>query len=204
VRSRGEASEGKVGKERGLICEAASGGKSIRGKYERHGAETFYREQGGDYRNPHEQQIGVVLREAARRWNPDLSNVLDLAAGSGEATLVLRELGAKRIAGIDPFTAEAYGARTGLPCERIRFEEIAAGAIANRHFSLLVCSFAMHLCPGSRLAALALQLSLIAPGMIIVTPHKRPMLREKWGWKLEGEFVMQRVRARWYRSGLIV
>jgi ubiquinone/menaquinone biosynthesis C-methylase UbiE len=125
--------------------------------------------------------VGVVLREAVRRWQPDLSEVLDLAAGSGEATLVLRKLGAKRITGIDPFTVEAYEARTGLKCERISFEEIAAGAIGGRRFSLVVCSFAMHLCAGSRLAGLA-------------------MLKEEWGWKLEDEFVQQRVRARWYRA----
>ncbi len=173
---------------------------SIRAEYTKRGADAFYRESGDSYRNPHEPQVDVVLRDAVARWNPDLSDVLDLAAGSGEATIILRELGAQRIIGIDPFTADAYESRTGLPCEKLSFEQIAAGVISDRRFSLIVCSFAMHLCPGSRLAALAWQLSLIAPAMIIVTPHKRPMLREEWGWKLEDEFVRQRVRARWHRS----
>jgi SAM-dependent methyltransferase len=173
---------------------------SIRAEYDKRGADAFYREQGNSYRNPHEPQIDVVLRDAVRRWSPDLSNVLDLAAGSGEATLILRDLGAKQITGIDPFTADAYQSRTGSHCEKLGFEEIAAGAISNRRFSLIVCSFAMHLCEASRLAALALQLSEIAPAMIIVTPHKRPMLRESWGWTLEDEFVRQRVRARRHRS----
>ena len=61
-------------------------------------------------------------------------------------------------------------------------------------------SFAMHLCEKSRLPALALQLSLISPAMLILTPHKRPNIRDEWGWKLQSEFVVQRIRARMYNS----
>ena len=173
---------------------------SIRAKYEEQGAEHFYRESGKTYRNPHEPQLLAALDEAIRQWSPDLTNVLDLAAGSGEMTVALRDHGARKISGIDPYTYEAFESRTGVPAERFTFEQIADGALSGRAYSLIVCSFAMHLCERSRLPALALQFSLIAPNLLIFTPHKRPIIRPEWGWMLQGEFVIQRIRARMYNS----
>jgi SAM-dependent methyltransferase len=172
---------------------------SIRGEYEAHGVEGYYREFGRDYRNPHEPIVRRSLEIAAEKWPLGLSLVLDLAAGSGEATLVLRELGAGRVEGIDPFTAEAYQARTGSAAERFTFEQIAGGAIAGRTYSLVVCSFGLHLCEPSRLPGVAWALSLISPELLVLTPHKRPVLRHEWGWALVEEMVVERVRTRLYR-----
>ncbi|HZN66943.1 MAG TPA: class I SAM-dependent methyltransferase [Tepidisphaeraceae bacterium] len=133
-------------------------------------------------------------------WPLDLSRVLDLAAGSGEATLALRSLGAKHVEAADPYTAEAYADRTGAVAERISFEDVAAGALSGRRYTLIVCSFALHLCAPSRLPVVAQQLALVADALLVLTPHKRPVLREQWGWLLEGELVVERVRARWYRG----
>ena len=175
--------------------------ESIRGEYERHdGAGAYYRSRGATYRNPHEPEVRESLLRAARDWELDLTHVLDLAAGSGEVTLRLRELGATQIDVIDPFTFDAYRARTGADAERFTFEQIAAGALADRQYSLVVCSFAMHLCELSRLPALCTQLSLIAPSLLILTPHKRPVIQSDLGWELVREQVMHRVRARLYRS----
>jgi SAM-dependent methyltransferase len=173
--------------------------RSIRSRYEDTGVERFYRGEGSDYRNPHEEAIGSLLSQIVPAWKLDLSNVLDLAAGSGEATLALRRLGAKRIAGIDPYTSEAYRRRTGATAERLTFADVAAGALRARQYSLIVCSFALHLCEPSRLPRVAQELSLIAPTLLIITPHKRPVIRPAWGWTLEAESVVQRVRARLYR-----
>jgi hypothetical protein len=173
---------------------------SVRGGYARLGVDAYYRRHAAEYRNPHEDAVRAALAHAVSDWRPDLSDVLDLAAGSGEVTLALRELGARRIDAVDPFTADAYLARAGARCERLDFAAVAAGALAGRGYSLVVCSFAMHLCESSRLPALAQQLSLIAPNLLILTPHKRPVLRPEWGWELAGERVTRRVRARFYRS----
>jgi len=81
----------------------------------------------------------------SRKWQPDLSHVLDLAAGSGEVTLLLRERGVSRVDGIDPYTAEAYRQRTNQEAEPLTFADIAAGSLAGRRYSLIVCSFALHL-----------------------------------------------------------
>jgi len=173
---------------------------SIRGQYEHYGVQGFYERSGKTYRNPHEASIHEVLRHAVERWHPDLTHVLDLACGSGEVTLALGEFGCRTIDGIDPYTGQAYRERTGKIAEGYVFEQIAAGAIADRVYSLIVCSFALHLVAESRLPTLAYQLSLIAPTLIVITPHKRPQLREDWGWSKRDEFVLDRVRARLYQS----
>jgi hypothetical protein len=175
-------------------------GESIRARYEEHGAEAYYREHADDYANPHESEVRQCIEMAVSRWPLDLSRVLDLAAGSGAATLALRELVATSIEACDPYLYAQYECRVGRPCDRFSFEEIAAGALAGREYSLIVCSFALHLVDASRLPMVCLQLGSIAPAILVITPHKRPEIRAQWGWELGGEFVWARVRTRWYRS----
>ena len=112
-------------------------------------------------------------------------------AGSGEVTLLLRERGAARIDGIDPYTAEAYRRRTGQEAQPLTFANIAAGALAGRRYSLIVCSFALHLCEQSRLPRLMMELRTISDALLILTPHKRPEIREEWGWELFGELIIR-------------
>ncbi|MCI0392360.1 MAG: class I SAM-dependent methyltransferase [Acidobacteria bacterium] len=173
---------------------------AIRHQYEEHGVEGYYSQSGSDYRNPHEPIIREVLRAAVEQWQLDLMHVLDLACGSGEVTLALRELGSEKIDGIDPHTGEAYLARTGQEAESFNFEQIAEGALSGRRFSLIICSFALHLIDVSWLAALLAQLGLISDRLLILTPHKRPELNPEWGWTLEDEMIVDRVRARLYRK----
>lgn len=173
---------------------------SVRKAYETHGVRGYYEQHGGQYRNPHEASVARALAAAVHAWSPDLHRVLDLACGSGEATLALRALGASVVHGVDPYTGGAYHDRTGQPAEPLSFEAIAAGALAGRAYSLIVCSYALHLLEPSRLPRLAFQLSQIAPDLLVLTPHKRPHLRPDWGWRLAGELVVERVRVRHYES----
>ena len=176
---------------------------SIRGQYERHGSAAYYRRQGSTYHNPHEPVVREGVLRSLRMWSPGLSHVLDLAAGSGEATLVLREAGASRIDGIDPYTHAAYLARTGQAAEQMTFEQIAAGGLVGRSYSLIVCSFALHLCEISRLPGVCSQLAAVAAALLVLTPHKRPVIEPAWGWSLQGEQVWQRVRCRFYLSRFV-
>ncbi|MFN0086421.1 MAG: methyltransferase domain-containing protein [Blastocatellia bacterium] len=173
---------------------------ALRQLYEKHGAREYYERFGAEYSNPHEPVIREALREAVARWGPDLSEVLDLACGSGEATLALETLGATEVGGIDPYTQAAYLARTGRVAEGWSFAQIASGALAGRRYSLVVCSFAMHLAEASRLPALLVQLGAISDRLLILTPHKRPEIRPAWGWRMEDEFILERVRVRLYHA----
>jgi SAM-dependent methyltransferase len=180
---------------------AARGEDAIRAAYEREGPDAFYRLHGADYRNPHEHIVRGVLAHAVEAWQCNLSAVLDLACGSGEATLALREHGAL-VVGADPFTGAAYLARTGSAALPLSFEQIARGDLAGQTYSLIVCSFALHLLERSRLPALCLALSQLSPALLVVTPHKRPAIEAAWGWTLREEILQDRVRARLYaRAG---
>jgi SAM-dependent methyltransferase len=171
----------------------------IRPAYEEHGVTGFYEQFGSSYRNPHETIIQSLLKRVILEWQLDLTDVLDLACGSGEATLVLQEFGAK-VSGIDPYTFEAFLERTGLHAEPFSFDDIANGILEGRHCSLIVCSFALHLVELSKLPMLLYQLAQITDRLLILTPHKRPNLKAEWGWNLESEVLEDRVRARLYRT----
>ncbi|MBK9942558.1 MAG: class I SAM-dependent methyltransferase [Kouleothrix sp.] len=181
---------------------AHPGARGIRADYQQFGAQGYYQQFGAAYRNPHEPIVYDLLAQAVAHWRLPLGRVLDLACGSGEATLALRPLGAGTIDAADPYTGAAYAARTGQAAEPLSFEQIAAGALAGRRYDTIVCSFALHLAPLSRLPALAIQLGLLADYLLIITPHKRPAIRAEWGWAPLGELLSARVRARCYAAAL--
>lgn len=114
--------------------------------------------------------------------------------------MALQRLGFAQIDGMDPYTAEAYRARTGRQAERISFEQIAAGALVGRRYDLIVCSFALHLLEPSRIPLLAARLLEIAPTLLILTPHKRPVIKPETGWRMLAEILHERVRARLYAA----
>ena len=178
-----------------ITCNSA-----IRKGYEEYSVKGFYEKFGDEYRNPHEAAIAQILQISVKNWQLDLHRVLDLACGSGEVTLILKSLGAENIDGIDPYTYNAYLKRTGKNAETYTFEEIADGILNNRYYSLIVCSFALHLVTESRLPVLAYQLSQIADAMVIITPHKRPELKAEWGWIGLDEIMVERVRSRLFYS----
>ncbi len=172
--------------------------KSIREEYVEVGVTEFYQEHGSAYRNPHEASIAHGLYLACKGWSLNLLNVLDLACGSGEATIELAKNGATNIDGVDPYTGAAYFARTGKEAMNLSFENVANGALEDRQYTLIVCSYALHLLDESRLPLLCYRLSQISPALVIVTPHKRPKIR-RFCWNLFDEFVYDRVRLRYYR-----
>ena len=180
-------------------CLRGESSTSVRGEYARYGVEEWYGQFGATYRNPHESIVRELIQVSVRDWSLDLSAVLDLAAGSGEATLALRDVGAVNVSAIDPYTGPAYLVRTGKSAEALTFADLAAGALAGRRYSLVVCSFALHLCEPSRLAGLMFALAQVTPALLILTPNKRPQLRAEWGWIMRGERLMNRVRSRIYQ-----
>ena len=78
-------------------------------------------------------------------------------------------------------------------------DRASTGALAGRSYGTIVCSFALHLVALSRLPALMTQLSLIGTALLVLTPHKRPLLQPEWGWRCADELLIERVRARYYR-----
>lgn len=169
--------------------------KAIRNEYQTYSVQGFYEQFGNEYRNPHESIIKRVIEDSVNKWQLNCDRVLDLACGSGEVTLALQSLGITNIDGIDPYTYNAYCQRTGKQAETYTFEDIATGVLAGRSYSLIICSFALHLVAESRLPLLLYQLGLMANTMVIITPNKRPELKIEWGWIFLDEIMIKRVRA---------
>lgn len=177
--------------------------QAIRPLYEEHGADGYYRQFGAQYRNPHETIIRHSLNHVWSEWGIAPQRVLDLACGSGEVTLALSGFALSELIGVDPYTGNAYEARTGHRCLPYSFEQIEQGVLSSESFDLIVCSFALHLAEVSRLPLLCYQLAQISPLLIVLTPHKRPQLRKEWGWQLQQEYLYERVRTRLYHRVLL-
>lgn len=173
---------------------------SIRNAYEKYGVKAFYQNFGDNYRNPHEAIIVKIIEKLNNNENLDFTKVLDLACGSGEVTLALKKLAYNNVDGIEPYTNKAYFERTGKQAEKYFFADIEQGVLSKRLYTTIICSFALHLVKLSRLPILLYQLSIISPSLLIITPHKKPVIKPEWGWILLDELIIERVRGRLYQS----
>lgn len=164
--------------------------ESIRNEYAKYGVDNFYEHIGNNYVNPHEKQIIHLLGQL----NLQNSKVLDLSAGTG---LVSNNIVAKQIIGCEPYLNNEYIANTGNKCYPYNFDDIADGKLSE-HFDTIICSFALHLCPISKLPNVLFELSWIADELVILTPNKRPLIKNFFNEISETEY--NRVRMRIYEA----
>jgi len=177
--------------------------KAIRNLYTQLGVERYYKEHGTDYTNPHAMYIEQLIKKNEERI--DYTNVLDFCCGSGEVSLYLKELGYNESVGSDPFTQKAYKRMMGKNCLSLSFKDVIKGKLSGE-YSSIICSFAMHLCEEGQLYPLVHQLFSCSPQLVIITPHKRPLLENIDGVKLDFEdFVLtakgKKVRLKSYKAG---
>ena len=152
---------------------------SVRAGYEELGVDEYYRIHSKDYSNPHYREIEYLLKEYIKSHDIG-ENILDLCCGSGEVTKILNIIGKYRIEGLDPYTAYSYVKNTNNDCYIYNFKDIVKGALENKKYDTIICSFAMHLCEESMLNGLLYQLSRISNKLVILTPHKRPEINSWW------------------------
>lgn len=164
--------------------------ESIRNEYAKYGVDNFYKTIGNNYVNPHEKKIVYLLNQL----NLKGSKVLDLSAGTG---LVSNNILARQIVGSEPYLREEYIKNTGNFCYDFDFDDIALGKLSE-HFDTIICSFALHLCPISKLPNVLFELSLITDKLVILTPNKRPTI--KLFFDKISEIEYERVRMRIYKS----
>ena len=173
---------------------------SIRGQYQKFGVKNFYAFHGGEYKNPHEDAIRKSIRYIYDNWNLDFTKVLDLACGKGEVTKILQQLGVKDIDAADPFLHDEYEKETGKSCLKISFDDISKGSLVHSNYSLVICSYALHLLDESKLPTFLYQIGESTDDLLIIGPHKRPYIKDTWGWFLEKEVIIDRVRSRHFSS----
>lgn len=176
----------------------------VRDGYSKIGVDRYYLEYGNEYKNPHFSTIKQLIQ------NENISGrVLDLACGNGEATICL-DSSQTSVVGCDPYLDSQYIVNTLKGCYSLSFDDIVKGravsfvgekewVIDDWDFDVIICSFAMHLCDGSKLETLCYQLSLVAKELIIITPNKRPNISDSF-WNLDSEKMINRVRLRRYTS----
>jgi len=155
--------------------------KAIRNRYNELGVNEFYKKHGADYTNPHFSYIQSLIENNYHRI--DCTRVLDFCCGSGEVSLVLKKLGFSTTQGSDPFTQKAYQKNLRKKCLNYSFEDIIKGELKET-YSSVISSFAMHLCEEEQLYPLTHQLLNAAPQLVIITPHKRPLLEKIDGIEL--------------------
>jgi len=246
---------------------------SMRVNYEV-GVEEYYRKVATTYRNPHFPGVRHCIFSWLNRWwemDPpiDCVTIFDMACGSGEATLSVKQWWAAgrqnhelqksniqrhktsstsilsnippdtpnpQILAADPYTSAAYSDRTSLPCASLSFRDIAEGflpplpsdsqlpdganLVDQNHVShpvidIVICSFALHLVENpSELFALLWELSTKSRWLLIISPHKKPEIKDGWGWTKwdvdtwkecqmsdhKGEILKDRVHCRVFRS----
>ena len=152
--------------------------KAIRNEYAESGVETFYSLNGDNYENPHEKQVNEIVIKNVTRF--DCSSVLDLSCGSGEVTRALQSLKFENIIGCDPFTYKLYEKKTGKKCFAFTFDDLVRGkhltVLNKKQFSCIISSFALHLQPEKKLYSLVAALFYLTDTLIVITPHKRPIL----------------------------
>ncbi|KAG7088613.1 hypothetical protein E1B28_012587 [Marasmius oreades] len=143
-----------------------------------------------------------------------------------------------KVIAADPYTAAAFVERTGLPCSSLSFRDISDGALPETvarvlpsqltkdeesaiseaegpKLEMVVCSFALHLVENSsELFSLLWELSTKTRWLVVLAPHKKPEIKEGWGWSKwnldswsegqmgdhNGELLHERVHCRVYRS----
>ncbi len=158
--------------------------KAIRKEYEKQGVDRFYSRNANRYENPHFEQIRQLLIQNKNRI--DYTKVLDFGCGGGEVALVLETLDCRNTIGCDPYTYKLFERKTGNKCFRFSFDNVIRKGIMGS-YSSIISSFAMHLCPEELLFPLTAQLFLVSKQIVIITPHKRPLLENLSGIELEFE-----------------
>jgi len=173
---------------------------SIRSKYEKYGVDTFYENYFEEHENPHEPIIHKSIEVAEKLWEVDFSKALDLACGTGEITKILLKLGYENIDAVDAYSHKYYERNIKRKCETLTFDDIIKGKLDDRHYSIVICSFAMHLLEKSKLPIFLYKLSQISDQLLIISPHKRPIVKDEWGWLIKNEMSLDKVRTRLFTN----
>jgi hypothetical protein len=174
----------------------------IRKNYEIMGVEDFYNKIGGEYKNPHIDDIEKCIKKCIGLGFDEFDKTLDLASGTGEITTILNELGYNNIdiIGCDPYLYREYTQKTKNTCLNYSFEDIQKGSLSGYEFDTIICSYGLHLADDSILAELFWNLSLISKILIIISPNNRPEVKKDYGWELDKYFKEGKSKCRIYIS----
>jgi SAM-dependent methyltransferase len=215
---------------------AGGGFASVHEAYAALGATDFYIQHGRQYSNPHEGLLAEAMAMALDEWESskafafavDLQplRVLDVACGSGEATIAFESWLASGANGItrppaiidacDPYTRVRYEERTGSVANPWSFAQLAQGVLDDvQQFDLILASFCLHLLDATQLEDTLQSLARVSRYLLVATPHRWPIITPESGWEeaapcivhsstfVTSGSIQHRVRVRLFRSIII-
>jgi hypothetical protein len=182
---------------------------SMRQNYQNQGVSSYYQTNHSTYRNPHYPTLLPAFQKfmnSTTLSHFESLSILDVACGSGEATQCFQQWTSTNnikltYQACDPFTSQAYENVIGQPAHPYSFNDIANGCL-NQQFTMAVCSFAMHLAKESLLHPLLSQLSCHSLYLLVISPHKKPIINdpERYGFVLLERMVIDRIHFRLFQS----
>jgi hypothetical protein len=128
--------------------------------------------------------------------------ILDLACGSGQITQALKANHVENVVGLDPFLSEQYQKETGKFVWNNSFEDIIEGRIHLPDFSMIICSYGLHLC--SNLERLLQVLQDSTCYLCVITPHGLPIIEESTGWKEMFRFKYANVKTLFFTTRVLL
>ena len=149
---------------------------SVRENYQKLGVEKFYENIGENYENFHLHQVKYLIEKNLSFLNKE-NRILDLCAGTGEASLILFENGFNNICGCDPYLYKIYEINCKKKCFPYSFKNILEGKLT-QNFDVVICSFGLHLCPEKQIKSLLsiFKYYLGIKKIIIISPNKKPII----------------------------
>ena len=93
-----------------------------------------------------------------------------------------------------------YNEVTGLECAKWTFVDILNGVIDEERYDMIVVSYALHLVKEGMMHDFCNKLGQLSRKLLIVSPHKFPVMKESYGWKELEHYVLDRVHLRVYES----
>lgn len=152
----------------------------VRNKYKLYeSSDEYYQQEKENYYNPHFEVVKKLLLQL--ELEPSTQSVIDLCCGNGEVTSVLSEIYPfVTFTGVDPYLNEVYERKQKLDCLKLSFKDLATDFESFPQTDVIVCSFALHLCPTDLLPTILFNLASKSKYLVILTPNKKPEINQFW------------------------
>jgi hypothetical protein len=111
-------------------------------------------------------------------------------------------MGCKNVVGLDPYTTKLYKKNCTFPILAYSFQDVAYNKIQLDKYDVVIASFSLHLCPSNDLKLLCINLALSCKWLVIISPHKNPIITipKEYGFTLLHVSTIDRIHVRIYTS----
>jgi SAM-dependent methyltransferase len=163
-------------------------------------SDLYYINHGNSYSNPHQNIIEKIVKNIVTTFFTIQHSYLDLGCGGGQVSIALESIGCKNVVGLDPYTTSLYKKNCPFPILAHSFQDVAYNKIQLDNCDVVIASFSLHLCRQHDLKLLCINLALVCKWLVIISPHKNPILTDDCKFTLFKSFKSERIHVRIYKS----